>query len=190
MSITVVHLDTSIEGPVLLEPTVFEDERGFFQETFNEMEICKLGIPTRFVQDNQSRSKKGVLRGLHFQKSHPQAKLIRVTRGEVYDIIVDLRAGSPTLGEWCSVSLSAKNMRILFVPEGFAHGFLALSENVDLCYKCSDYYDPEDQCGLIWNDPDLAIPWPLEGRDLPLLSSKDASLKRLANMDFGLGWTP
>jgi len=161
-----------IEGLILIEPTVFTDERGFFMETYSYRDFEALGLEVHFVQDNHSLSGKGVLRGLHFQKRHPQGKLVRVVRGSIFDVAVDIRRGSPTFGKWYGLGLSAENRRQLYVPAGFAHGFLALSE-AEVLYKVTEYYDPQDQGGIIWSDPDIGITWPLSGE--PLLSSRDRS---------------
>lgn len=152
-------LKTSIEGVYIIEPMVFGDERGYNIEIYNEAEFKTAGLDYLFVQDNQSRSKKGVLRGLHFQKTFPQAKLVRVLEGEVLDVAVDLRKGSVTYGKWVSCVLSADNKKMLMVPRGFAHGFLVLSEFATFSYKLDDFYHPEDEGGIIWNDPDIAIDW-------------------------------
>ncbi len=167
-----VKISTSIEGLYIIEPRVFPDERGFFMESYNKRDFAEIGLTMEFVQDNHSRSKKGVLRGLHFQDKHPQGKLIRVVRGEVFDVAVDIRKGSPTFGRWYSVILSEENKRMFYIPEGFAHGFLVLSDEVDFLYKCTDYYYPDEDCGIIWNDPDIGIDWPLNGIE-PILSEKD-----------------
>jgi dTDP-4-dehydrorhamnose 3,5-epimerase len=156
----------------VIEPNVFGDERGFFLEFYNAREFAALGIDRSFVQDNHSRSRRGVLRGLHYQLRRPQAKLLRVVQGEVLDVAVDLRRGSPTLGRWHGEILSAENKRMIFVPEGFAHGFYVLSESADINYKCSDFYASEDERGVAWNDPELAINWPL-GSETPTLSARD-----------------
>lgn len=155
---------TSIEGVIVVDVRSFGDARGAFMETYKRPDFAAGGIACEFVQDNQSSSTKGVLRGLHFQIEHPQAKLVRVVQGSAFDVAVDLREGSPTFGAWEGVVLSAENRRQLFIPRGFAHGFLALSDVVDFCYKCDDVYHPNDEGGIIWNDPDVAIVWPpLEG---------------------------
>lgn len=164
---------TAIPEVLILEPKVFEDSRGFFFESFNEHELNCAGIVQRFVQDNHSHSAKNVLRGLHYQIAHPQGKLIRVVRGEAFDVAVDLRRSSPTFGKWVSVTLSEDNKRIFWIPPGFAHGFLALSENTDFLYKTTDFYSPADERTVVWNDPDLAIQWPISG--VPVLSAKDAN---------------
>jgi dTDP-4-dehydrorhamnose 3,5-epimerase len=166
-------IKTKLKDCVIIEPKVFGDERGFFLETFQEDRYADLaGISLPFVQDNHSRSSKGVLRGLHFQKTKPQGKLVRVVRGEVYDVAVDTRQGSPTYGQWEAVILSEENKTQFWVPPGFAHGFIVLSQTADFEYKCTDYYDPSDEGSLLWNDPDLNIPWPI---DNPKLSEKDAN---------------
>ncbi|MEY8216167.1 MAG: dTDP-4-dehydrorhamnose 3,5-epimerase [Colwellia sp.] len=171
-------IDTRIAEVKIIEPTVFGDERGFFLETFQVDRYKELvGIDLPFVQDNYSRSSKGVLRGLHFQKTKPQGKLVRVVKGQVFDVAVDIRKGSPTYGKWEGVILSEDNKRQLWVPPGFAHGFVVLSEVADFEYKCTDFYDPADEGSLMWNDPDIGICWPLtdfELKDLQL-SGKDKS---------------
>ena len=161
---------SEIEGVFTVEPTVFGDERGYFMETYNENDFKEEGIDLTFVQDNQSKSSKGVLRGLHFQINHPQAKLVRVIRGEVFDVAVDLREGSKTFGKWHGEILSEENKKQFFVPEGFAHGFLVLSDYAEFCYKCSDFYHPGDEGGLRYNDPDIGIEWPIpEGMELNII---------------------
>ncbi len=149
-----------IEGLVVIEPTVFGDDRGYFMETYNQEEMIAAGLEMTFVQDNQSRSTKGVLRGLHYQKTYPQGKLVRVIQGCVFDVAVDLRVGSETFGKWYGVELTAENKKQFYIPQGFAHGFLVLSEEAEFCYKCTDFYHPEDEGGLAWNDPDIGIEWP------------------------------
>jgi len=151
---------TDIEGVFIIEPRVFGDERGYFMETYNKTDFHKAGINNEFVQDNQSKSRKGVLRGLHFQKQYPQAKLVRVTKGEVYDVAVDLRKGSPTYGKYVGVVLSAEKKNQFFIPRGFAHGFLVLSEEAEFTYKCDEFYHPEDEGGIMWDDPSIKIEWP------------------------------
>lgn len=169
--ITVQNCD--IEGLKVITPAVFGDDRGYFMETYNYNDYKEAGIDQIFVQDNQSASKKGVLRGLHFQIHYPQDKLVRVIRGEVFDVAVDLREGSPTFGQWFGVLLSEENKKQFFIPKNFAHGFLVLSEYAEFAYKCTDFYHPNDEGGLIWNDPDIAVDWPVpEGMDL-ILSEKD-----------------
>ncbi|MBR2674009.1 MAG: dTDP-4-dehydrorhamnose 3,5-epimerase [Mogibacterium sp.] len=157
--IKVTYNLSDIEGLCLIESTIHSDERGYFLETFNQKDMYEAGLFFSFVQDNQSMSKKGVLRGLHFQKNFPQAKLVRVVQGEVYDVAVDLRAGSPTFGKYHGEILTADNCRQYLIPRGFAHGFLALSDTMELCYKCDDFYHADDEAGIAWNDPDLGIVW-------------------------------
>jgi len=171
---------SKLKGCVIIEPRVFGDERGFFLETFQTVRYQQeAGIDLAFVQDNHSRSAKGVLRGLHFQKTKPQGKLVRVVRGEVYDVALDIRKGSPTFGEWEGVILSEDNKKQFWVPPGFAHGFVVLSDTADFEYKCTDYYDPSDEGSILWSDPDLDIPWPISN---PGLSVKDQSAKRLVDL--------
>ena len=171
---------TKLHDCVIIEPKVFGDERGFFLETFQAERYIELaGITLPFVQDNHSRSSKAVLRGLHYQKAKPQGKLVRVVRGEVYDVAVDIRQDSPTIGQWEGVILSEVNKRQFWVPPGFAHGFVVLSATADFEYKCTDYYDPSDEGSVLWNDPDLDIPWPIA---TPILSNKDASADRLVDL--------
>lgn len=149
-----------IQGLYVIEPTVHGDERGYFMETYNQRDMVEAGLTMNFVQDNQSCSTKGVLRGLHFQKQHPQGKLVRVVRGSVFDVAVDLRAGSQTYGQWFGVELTESNKKQFYISEGFAHGFLVLSDIAEFCYKCTDFYRPGDEGGLAWNDPDIGISWP------------------------------
>ena len=149
-----------IEGLYIIEPAVFGDNRGYFSETWNSRDMEEAGLTMRFVQDNQSGSVKGVLRGLHFQKEHPQGKLVRVINGTVFDVAVDLRKNSETYGQWYGIELSAENHRQFYISEGFAHGFLVLSERAEFCYKCTDFYHPGDEGGLAWNDPKIGIEWP------------------------------
>lgn len=151
-----------IEGLKIITPTVFGDARGYFMETYNYNDFKEAGIDQVFVQDNQSASKKGVLRGLHFQIEHPQDKLVRVIKGEVFDVAVDLRKDSPTFGQWYGVLLSEENKKQFFVPKNFAHGFLVLSDYAEFCYKCTDFYHPGDEGGLAWNDPEIGVEWPIE----------------------------
>jgi dTDP-4-dehydrorhamnose 3,5-epimerase len=168
---------SKLKGCVIIEPRIFGDDRGFFLETFQAVRYeQEAGIDLPFVQDNHSRSARGVLRGLHFQKTKPQGKLVRVVRGEVYDVAVDIRRGSATFGDWEGVILSEDNKKQFWVPPGFAHGFVVLSDTADFEYKCTDYYDPSDEGSILWNDPDLDIPWPITN---PVLSTKDKSAKRL-----------
>ena len=175
--ITVTPCD--IEGLYVIEPTVFKDERGYFVETYNQNDMKEAGLDMVFVQDNQSMSTRGVLRGLHFQKQYPQGKLVRVIKGKVFDVAVDLRKDSKTYGKWFGVELSAENMKQFYIPEGFAHGFLVLSDEAEFCYKCTDFYHPGDEGGLAWNDPEIGVEWPLEeGVDL-IISEKDQKWKGL-----------
>ncbi|WP_317933060.1 dTDP-4-dehydrorhamnose 3,5-epimerase [Halioxenophilus sp. WMMB6] len=174
-------IKTKLKDVVIIEPKVFGDERGFFLETYQQERYREqAGIELPFVQDNHSRSGKGVLRGLHFQVSRPQGKLVRVVRGEVYDVAVDINPNSPTYGQYEGVILSETNKRQFWVPPGYAHGFLVLSEVADFEYKCTDYYDPSDEGGIIWNDPMVNIDWPLTD---PKLSAKDAVLPTLAELN-------
>jgi len=167
-------IPTAIAEVLVLEPKVFGDARGFFLESWNQRDFdAAVGRPIRFVQDNHSASARGVLRGLHYQLRQPQGKLVRVVAGEVFDVVVDLRRGSPTYGRWVGERLSADNHRMMWVPEGFAHGFLVTSERAEFLYKTTDYYAPEHERTLLWNDPALAIDWPLDGA--PLLKPKDAA---------------
>ena len=172
-------IETSIEGVKIVETKAYGDNRGYFIETYKRPNFVEGGIDAEFVQDNQSSSVKGVLRGLHFQINHPQSKLVRVISGEVFDVCVDLRQGSPTYGRWEGVVLSAENKRQVFIPRGFAHGFLVLSDAAELCYKCDDVYHPDDEGGLMWNDPSIGIDWPSLDGEMPLgessiiLSDKD-----------------
>lgn len=175
------RIDTPLPGVVILEPRVHEDHRGFFMESFNERSFAELGISHRFVQDNHSRSVRGVLRGLHYQLRQPQAKLVRVTRGRVFDVAVDIRRGGPHFGAWTAAELTEDNRRMMFAPEGFAHGFLVLSEVAEFQYKCSDFYDPSDERGIAWNDPRIAIDWPL-GELKPILSGRDLAWSTLDRM--------
>ena len=163
----------AIEGLYVIEPTVFGDSRGWFMETYNQNDMREAGLDMVFVQDNQSMSRQGVLRGLHYQKQYPQGKLVRVIFGEVFDVAVDLRPGSATYGKWCGEILSAKNKKQFYIPEGFAHGFYVLSETAEFCYKVTDFYRPNDEGGIRWDDPDIGVQWPLL-EDVPvLLSEKD-----------------
>ena len=168
-----IVIKTKLKDCVIIEPKVYGDDRGFFLETFQANKYKELAdITYPFVQDNHSRSSKGVLRGLHFQKKRPQGKLVRVVRGEVFDVAVDIRRDSPTFGKWEAVILSKKNKTQFWVPPGFAHGFQVLSDSADFEYKCTDFYDPFDEGSLLWNDPALNIPWPINN---PILSEKDAN---------------
>jgi|TARA_B100001093_G_C26752347_1_gene981748 dTDP-4-dehydrorhamnose 3,5-epimerase len=173
-------INTSLNDCIIIEPKVFGDDRGFFLETFHSSRYKKLaGIDLPFVQDNHSRSSKAVLRGLHFQKTKPQGKLVRVVKGEVFDVAVDIRKDSSSYGKWESVVLSEKNKKQFWIPPGFAHGFMVLSDIADFEYKCTDFYDPSDEGSILWNDPDLDINWPLAN---PILSEKDASADRLIDL--------
>tara|TARA_B110000238_G_C15907190_1_gene344593 strand:- start:56 stop:592 length:537 start_codon:yes stop_codon:yes gene_type:complete len=173
-------INTKLKDCVIIEPKIFGDERGFFLETFHtERYAGDANINLSFVQDNHSQSSKGVLRGLHFQKTKPQGKLVRVVRGAVYDVAMDIRNGSPTYGQWEALILSAENKTQLWVPPGFAHGFLVLSDTADFEYKCTDYYDPSDEGTILWNDSNLNIPWPI---DTPILSDKDARASKLSDL--------
>lgn len=174
-------IQTKLKDCVIIEPKVFGDERGFFLETFQaERYAAQAGINLPFVQDNYSRSSRGVLRGLHFQIKKPQGKLVRVVQGEVYDVAVDIRQGSTTFGQWEGVILSEENKIQFWIPPGFAHGFLVLSETADFEYKCTDYYDASDEGSILWNDPDLNIPWQI---DDPYLSDKDAKAEKLVDLE-------
>ena len=163
--------ETKIKDVYIIEPKVFGDNRGYFMETYRKEDFDKAGLKYNFVQDNQSKSKKGVLRGLHYQKTFPQAKLVRVISGEVFDVAVDLRKNSPTYGEWVGEILSSENKKMLMIPRGFAHGFMVLSETAEFIYKCDEVYHPEDEGGIMWNDPDVGVKWPSDIE--PLLSEKD-----------------
>lgn len=174
--------ETSIPGLLVIEPTVFGDDRGFFYESFNARRFQELtGVTAEFVQDNHSRSAKNVLRGLHYQISQPQGKLVRVTSGTVFDVAVDLRKSSPTFGKWEGIELSAENKRQFWIPPGFAHGFVVTSENAEFLYKTTDYWAPQYERALLWNDPALGIVWPLDGE--PLLSGKDQQGLLLADAE-------
>jgi len=165
---------TAIPDILIIEPKVFGDERGFFMETYQAREFSKLGLPTQFVQDNHSGSRQGILRGLHYQIRQAQGKLLRVVAGEVFDVAVDIRKSSPTFGQWVGEYISAQNKRMIWVPEGFAHGFYVLSDWAEIIYKTTDYYAPEWERSILWNDPDLRITWPLINQMAPILSAKDA----------------
>jgi len=176
-------LPTTLRDVVLVEPRVHGDERGFFMETWHRERFAQAGIDCQFVQDNHSRSVRGTLRGLHFQLNHVQGKLVRVTSGEVFDVAVDVRRSSPTFGHWEGVHLSAANRRSLWVPPGFAHGFLVLSDVADFVYKCTDYYDPESERAIRWDDPAIGVDWPLEPGTTPIVSARDAAAGGLADTD-------
>jgi dTDP-4-dehydrorhamnose 3,5-epimerase len=176
-------ITTSIPDLVIIEPKVFGDDRGFFFESFNQRRFSELtGVADSFVQDNHSKSARGVLRGLHYQIQQPQGKLVRVTSGEVWDIAVDIRKNSPNFGKWVGVTLSAENKKMLWIPKGFAHGFVVLSESAEFLYKTTDYWAPEHERSIIWNDPDLDIDWQL-GDVTPLLSAKDQAGKRFSEAE-------
>jgi dTDP-4-dehydrorhamnose 3,5-epimerase len=175
----VKFIETELPGVILIEPDVFRDPRGFFLETYHQTQYAARGIPGPLVQDNHSHSLHGTLRGLHAQTRRPQAKLVRAVEGEMFDVAVDIRRGSPTFGKWVGFVLSGENFRQLWIPVGFAHGFCVLSNRVHVEYKCSDFYDPGHELGVAWNDPDIGIVWPIER---PVLSPKDAAAPRLAQV--------
>lgn len=166
---------TDIPDVIVIDPVVFGDHRGFFMETWQQSLFAAAAIDIHFVQDNHSSSTKGILRGLHYQVQHPQGKLVRVIAGEVFDVAVDLRKSSPTFGKWAGVTLSAANRKMLWVPSGFAHGFLVLSDSAEFLYKCTDFYKPQYERTICWNDPDLTIAWPLPVGSAPVLSAKDVA---------------
>lgn len=174
-------IQTALPEVLILEPKVFGDARGFFFESYNKRVLAAAGIEAEFVQDNHSRSAKGVLRGLHYQIRQPQGKLVRVVAGEVFDVAVDIRKGSPTFGRWIGITLSAENKRMAWIPPGFAHGFAVLSDYAEFLYKTSDYWAPEHERCILWNDPGLAIQWPIEGE--PTLSPKDRAGTTLAEAE-------
>lgn len=176
-------IQTDIKDLYIIEPKIFNDERGYFLETYNKKDFDKFGINTNFVQDNESKSKKGVLRGMHFQTKFSQAKLVRVTQGEVFDVAVDMRKNSLTYGKWKGVLLSEENKRQFYIPEGFAHGFLVLSDIAIFNYKCSNYYAPEYDCGFIWNDKDINIKWPVNDLNNIILSEKDKNHKTFKEIE-------
>ena len=180
--IKVTYNIDGIEGLCMIEPKVHSDERGYFMETYNANDMKEAGLDINFVQDNQSSSIKGVLRGLHFQKQYPQTKLVRVIKGEVFDVAVDLRAGSPTYGKYHGELLSAENKKQYLIPKGFAHGFLVLSDEAEFCYKCDDFYHANDEGGIIWNDKDLNIKWPIEDEKELIISTKDQMLGRFKDL--------
>ncbi|PSU74816.1 dTDP-4-dehydrorhamnose 3,5-epimerase [Photobacterium phosphoreum] len=177
-------IDTSIPDVKIIEPTVFGDERGFFMETWNQKKFEDLvsGNPTTFVQDNHSKSKKGILRGLHYQTENTQGKLVRVVSGEVFDVAVDIRKDSATFGQWVGVYLSAENKRQLWIPKGFAHGFYVTSDEAEFVYKCTDYYNPSAEISIAWNDSNIKVDWPLSNP--PVLSEKDANALELIMLDY------
>ena len=175
-------IDTPLRDVKIIEPKLFGDDRGFFMETWNASAFAEAGLDIAFVQDNHSRSTAGVLRGLHYQVQHTQGKLVRVTAGRAFDVAVDLRRSSPTFGQWTGIELTAANKRLFWVPPGFAHGFLALEDGTDFLYKCTDFYAPEHDRTLLWNDPAIGIDWPLEGLT-PQLSAKDMAGKPLSEAE-------
>ena len=178
MSIKIIP--TELREVVIIEPKVFQDPRGFFLETYHAGKYGENGLPGEFVQDNHSHSSRGILRGLHYQLKQPQGKMLYVVSGEIFDVAVDIRTGSPTFGRWVGVTLSAQNKRQLYIPEGFAHGFYVCSERADVIYKCTDFYAPGDEYGVAWWDPEINISWPLEGE--PLVSAKDRQLLPLSQI--------
>jgi len=167
---------TSLSEVLMIAPQVFHDDRGFFLETFHHEKYVEGGIDRAFIQDNHSHSQQGTLRGLHYQLSHAQGKLVYAVTGEIFDVAVDIRKGSPTFGQWVGVTLSAENKHQVYVPEGFAHGFCVLSETADVMYKCTDVYSPEDEGGILWSDPEIGIEWPVSD---PILSEKDSRYPKL-----------
>jgi len=176
-------IETKLKDVYIIKPTVFGDNRGYFMETYSKRDFFEAGLTMEFVQDNESKSKKGVLRGMHFQTKHTQGKLVRVTEGEVFDVAVDLRKGSPTYGMYQGVLLTAENKKQFYVPEGFAHGFLVVSDVAVFSYKCTDYYAPEYDSGILWNDEEIGIDWPLDGITEILLSEKDKVQKKLSEIN-------
>lgn len=180
-------IETKIKDLYIIEPEVFGDDRGYFLESYNKKDFEKFGLNMDFVQDNESKSKKGVLRGMHFQTKYPQGKLVRVTEGIVFDVAVDMRKNSPTYSKWEGVVLSSENKRQFYVPEGFAHGFLVLSDTATFNYKCTNYYAPEYDCGFIWNDKDVNINWPVNDLKEIILSKKDKEHKTFSELE-GMGF--
>ncbi len=176
------RIDTTIADLYIIEPKVYGDERGFFLESYSHRDFVEIGIPEIFVQDNHSKSNKGVLRGIHFQKKHMQDKLVRVINGSIYDVAVDLRKGSETFGHWFGIELSATNKTMLYVPQGFGHGFLSLEDNTEVIYKVTDYYSPENESGIIFNDKRIGIKWPIDDTEI-ILSDKDKKLMPLNNFE-------
>lgn len=176
------RIETGIDGLCVIEPTVFGDERGYFMETYNSEGFKEIGITEEFVQDNQSKSKKGVLRGLHFQTEHSQGKLVRVISGEVYDVAVDIRKGSKTYGKYFGVVLSKENKKQFYIPPHFAHGFLVLSDEAEFVYKCTDLYHPEFESGIMYNDEDIGIEWPVDGIENLIMSDKDQKWGKLKDL--------
>jgi dTDP-4-dehydrorhamnose 3,5-epimerase len=184
------RIKTKFNDISLIRPTIFKDERGFFLETYNQKEFADLGIKDEFVQDNISHSAKGVVRGLHYQKKNAQGKLVRALRGKIFDVVVDIRNGSPTYGKHISIELTAQDPGMLHVPVGFAHGFMALEDNTEVMYKVTDFYSPQYDAGIRWNDPDLHIPWPIRAHGIsnPVISSKDAVLPFLKDIISPFGY--
>ncbi|MGK0467795.1 dTDP-4-dehydrorhamnose 3,5-epimerase [Clostridium sp.] len=176
-------IETKISDLYIIEPQIFGDTRGYFMESYNKQDYFDVGLTMEFIQDNESKSKKGVLRGLHFKISHPQGKLVRVTKGKVFDVAVDLRKDSPTFSKYVGVILTDENKKQLYIPEGFAHGFLVLSEIAIFNYKCTDYYRPEHKSGILWTDEDIDVQWPLEGLSSVFLSDKDKNLNKLRDIE-------
>jgi dTDP-4-dehydrorhamnose 3,5-epimerase len=177
--LTIKYTKTDLPGVLLIEPRVFNDSRGFFMETFHQKKYAEAGIDHAFIQDNYSHSTRGTLRGLHYQLEHPQAKLVYVIKGEIYDVAVDIRRGSPGFGKWTGQYLSDKNRRQIFVPEGFAHGFCVISETADVLYKTTDLYKPDDEYGVLWSDPTIRIDWPIK---VPIVSDKDKQFPGLQDV--------
>jgi dTDP-4-dehydrorhamnose 3,5-epimerase len=177
--LSIKYTKTDLSGVLLIEPRVFKDSRGFFMETFHQKKYAEAGIDHAFIQDNYSHSTRGTLRGLHYQLEHPQAKLVYVIKGEIYDVAVDIRRGSPGFGKWTGQYLSCKNRRQIFVPEGFAHGFCVISETADVLYKTTDLYKPDDEYGVLWSDPTIGIDWPVE---IPIVSDKDKQFPGLQDV--------
>ncbi len=175
-------IETDLPGVIVIEPRVFGDQRGFFLETYRQDVLHDAGIDVNFIQDNHSRSGKGVLRGLHYQLTQPQGKLVRVTRGEIFDVAVDVRQGSPHFGQWYGTTLNEENMRMMYIPPGFAHGFVVLSEFVDFIYKCSDYYHPQSEQGILWNDPGVGIKWPTSEVSLSEKDQQNPPLAQQKNL--------
>lgn len=175
-------IETKLPEVLIIEPDVFGDNRGFFMETWNQLRYGQAGLPTSFVQDNLSFSTRGVLRGLHYQNPNSQGKLVYVLQGEIFDVAVDIRVGSTTFGQWVGITLSRENKRQLFIPEGFAHGFCVISETALFAYKCTDFYNPEVEGGILWKDPDIGIKWPI---NTPVLSEKDKAYPMLKDIPLG-----